>query len=320
MTWVSKLKSLGRDSLMRLLALLVPAKWLADNRYFSLWEKKGIHVTPIGDYEPIPDTRTLKEMLWKKRSNLTGVRMNEEGQIKLLDKFVREFKAEYDQLPLYENELSKPYEYFIHNCKFEGVDGEILYSFIRHLKPKKIYEVGSGHSTRLSAQASLKNRALGHGETELIAFEPYPVDFLKKDFPGLTKLVPTLIQDVPVSEFEKLRENDILFIDSSHVVNIGGDVTYEILEIFPRLSKGVVIHVHDIFIPSEYPKEWVLKNHWFFAEQYLFQAFLSFNDSFEVLWAASYMHLNHPDRLERAFRSYRRDRWWPGSFWIRKIN
>jgi hypothetical protein len=116
-----------------------------------------------------------------------------------------------------------------------------------------------------------------------------------------------------------LEENDILFIDSSHVLKIGSDVQYEYLEILPRLNKGVIVHIHDIFLPAEYRKEWVLKDHIFWTEQYLLQAFLAFNDNFEILWAGSYMHLKHPDKLEVAFNSYRRNERWPGSFWIKKI-
>jgi len=132
-------------------------------------------------------------------------------------------------------------------------------------------------------------------------------------------LIPKKVQDIPLSEFKKLSENDILFIDSSHVLKIGSDVQYLYLEVLPRLNKGVIVHAHDIFLPAEYPKEWVLKNYIFWNEQYLLQAFLAFNNSFEVLWAGSYMHLRHPDKLEEAFSSYKRDKIWPSSFWIRKI-
>ena len=117
-----------------------------------------------------------------------------------------------------------------------------------------------------------------------------------------------------------MQENhDILFIDSSHVLRIGGDVQYEYLEILPRLARGVIVHSHDIFLPAEYPRHWVLEEHKFWTEQYLLQAFLAFNDSFEVLWAGSYMHLKHPEKLEEAFSSYKRERTLPGSFWMRKV-
>lgn len=88
------------------------------------------------------------------------------------------------------------------------------------------------------------------------------------------------------------------------------------LEILPKLNKGVIVHVHDIFLPAEYPKEWVLKKYRFWTKQY--HAFLAFNHTFEVLWAGSYMHLRHPEKLEKAFSSYNRTQVWPGSFWMRR--
>ena len=102
-------------------------------------------------------------------------------------------------------------------------------------------------------------------------------------------------------------------------LKIGGDVQYEILEILPRLKTGVIIHLHDIFLPLEYPKEWVLRAYYFWTEQYLLQAFLSFNKNYEILFAASFMNLYHPHRLEHAFNSYMRDKVNPGSFWIQRI-
>lgn len=108
-------------------------------------------------------------------------------------------------------------------------------------------------------------------------------------------------------------------MDSSHALKIGSDVQYEILEILPRLTEGVIVHVHDIFLPAEDPKNWVLEDFRFLNEQYLLQAFLAFNKSFEVQWGGSYMHLHHPDKLGAAFSTYNRDTQLPGSFWIRKL-
>ena len=114
-----------------------------------------------------------------------------------------------------------------------------------------------------------------------------------------------------------MKENDLLFIDSSHVLKIGSDVQYEYLELLPRLNSGVIIHCHDIFIPSEYPKNWVRKEHRFWNEQYLLQAFLSFNDKFEILWAGSYMHLKNPDILKNNLSTYNNFSW-PISIYLRR--
>lgn len=284
---------------------------------FPIWQKLGFHVTLNSWDQPIPDTAQLKDDIWAKYSGLVGIDLREEYQLNLLSQFSTRFKDEYEKFP--KDRTATPHQYYVNNAAFNSVDGEILYCMIRHFKPEKIFEIGSGNSTYLSAQAVLKNK-IDHGYVcKMIAFEPYPNDVLKTGFPGLAKLVPLQIQNIPLSEFGELKENDILFIDSSHVLKIGNDVQYEFLEILPRLKKGVIIHFHDIFLPAEYPKEWVLKNCVFWTEQYLLQAFLAFNDSFQVLWAGSYMHLNHSDKLETAFSSYKKEEKWPGSFWMQKI-
>jgi hypothetical protein len=141
---------------------------------------------------------------------------------------------------------------------------------------------------------------------------------------GLTNLLVTAVQDVPFSVFESLDRGDILFIDSSHVLKIGSDVQFEFLEILPRLRAGVHIHIHDIFIPQEYPESWIREHRWFWSEQYLLEAFLAFNQSFEITWAGRYMHVRYPERLRSAFSSYAEsdrtgERNWPASFWMERV-
>lgn len=287
-------------------------------KLFSLCQKLGFHITPNHFYSPVPDTTKLKANLWTRRSNLAGIDINEKKQLELLSLFVSKFRTEYEHFPKIKTAI--PYEYYLGSGNFESVDAEILYCMIRNFKPRRIYEIGSGYTTYLSAQAVLQNAEEDNSyQCELVAIEPYPNETLRAGFPGLTKLVTKEVQDVPLSEFRELEEHDILFIDSSHVLKIGNDVQYEYLEILPRLNKGVIIHVHDIFLPAEYPQRWVLREQRFWTEQYLLQAFLSFNSCFEVLWAGSYIHLNYAEKLEKAFSSYSRHKTLPGSFWLRRI-
>ena len=285
-------------------------------RLFAFWEKLGFHLTPVHFYQALPDTRELSDELWSTHSACVGIDFNEQCQLDLLEKYSR-FKNEYDAFP--ESKGTTRHQYYTVNSYYEWVDGEVLYSTIRHFKPARIFEIGSGFSTFLSAQAILENKKeYSDYDCELVAFEPYPNDTLKEGFPGLTRLMPTKIQKVPVEEFMKLEENDILFIDSSHVSKIGSDVQYEYAEILPRLAKGVIVHIHDIFSPAEYPKRWLFEDRKFWNEQYLVQAFLQFNDSFEILWAGSYMHLTHPDKLKAAFDTYKGNETWPRRLWIRR--
>ncbi len=285
-------------------------------KFFYFCEKIGFHILPINYEDPIPDTRKIKEETWQNQSELIGIDINEQKQIELLSTFSRNFKREYETFP--KNKTETPHQYYTDNRYFGSVDGEILYCMIRYFKPKRIIEIGSGNSTYLSAQAIRKNVEEGSHECILTSIEPYPNEVLKAGFPGLTKLITKEAQNIPISEFQSLQENDILFIDSSHVLKMGSDVQYELLEIIPRLNKDVIVHIHDIFIPAEYPK-FLAGDLRFLNEQYILQAFLAFNKSYEVLWGGSYMHLKHPLKLEAAFNSYNTNQIWPGSFWIKKI-
>jgi len=285
---------------------------------FPFFERAGLHLTLNHYYEPVPDTRKLTDALWARESELAGVNLNVPAQLALLRDFADAYKVEYDAFPV--DRPSAPHRYFLKNSGFPSVDAEILYGMIRRFKPRRILEVGSGHSTYLAAQAALKNQDENPAaRCDLTAVEPYPNAVLKAGFPGLSRLIQKKAEDVPLAEFTALGDRDILFIDSSHVLKIGNDVQYEYLEVLPRLAKGVLVHVHDIHFPSEYPKDLVLESRRFWTEQYLLQAFLAFNDSFEVLWAGTYMHLKHPDALAAAFASYDRRGRWPGSFWMRRV-
>ena len=242
--------------------------------------------------------------------------MRERSQLELLDQFAASYRAEYDALPF--EHPGRPCRFFVNNGVFESVDAEMLYCIIRNFRPHRIIEIGSGFSTLLAAQAAIVNRDLD-APCELTAIEPFPSPPLANPLPGLTRLVRTGVEDVALDKFRQLEANDILFIDSSHVLRIGGDVVREYLEILPSLRPGVIIHCHDIYLPADYPKELVLGDRNFWTEQYLLHAFLQFNRAFEVLWAASYMHLHYPDRLASAFTSYSRGSFWPKSFWMRRV-
>ena len=215
---------------------------------FPFWQMLGFHITPVHFYEPIPETRKLKDNLWQKHSQLIGININEKKQLELLSLFISKFKKEYETFPKNRTQVQAPYQYYINNGVFESVDGEILYCMIRYFKPRRIIEIGSGNSTYLSAQAILKNKEENGVECELIAIEPHPNVVLERGFSGLSKLIKKEVQDLDLALFSKLKENDILFIDSSHVLKIGSDVQYEYLEILPRLNKGVIVHIHDIFL------------------------------------------------------------------------
>jgi predicted O-methyltransferase YrrM len=278
-------------------------------KYFPDWERSGFHILPKAYYSPVPDTSQLPEKLWDSETQLAGIDMRDEQQLYLLNEIFPLYKSEFDEFPKkLGNDLT---QYYHDNAFFVGADAVALYSMIRSTQPKKIIEVGSGFSTRLSASAGMKN-----GGCELICIEPYPDEILKT-LPGVNNLIVSGVEKIALDLFSSLKENDILFIDSTHTVKIGSDVNYLFLEILPRLNPGVLVHVHDIFLPRDYPRAWMLEHQMFSNEQYLLQAFMAFNTAFEVVFSSSYMTLRYPEEMKSHLSAY--PRWNEGcSFWMRR--
>ena len=313
MSVLTKAKQFARDvaahAITPLLRRLAP-----DPKYFELWQSHGFHVLPSDNYQPIPDTRALSVSIWDRVCDLPGIDMCEEAQKQILSEIVARFKDEYAAIP--KGASTSEFQFYLGNVAFEAVDAEMLFGIIRLLKPRRMYEVGSGFSTLLAADALRRNSVDG-SLCRFIAIDPYGCADPERGLPSGVELWRVPVQDVSPSEFQSLGENDILFIDSSHVCKTGSDVQFLFLEVLPRIRPGVVVHLHDIFMPLEYPKQWVLDRHRFWNEQYLLQAFLSFNTTFEVLWAGQWMQMKYPDLLMKAFPSYK-----PavsaGSFWFRR--
>ena len=279
--------------------------------HFSRWEREGFHVTPNDFYQPIPNSEELTPDLWERESPLHGIDMNDAVQLRHLREVFPRYAAECD-FPREQSHTA--YEFHFMNPTFDGLDALALHAMVREYRPKRILEIGSGYSTRVLANAALLN-----GDTELISIDLYPGEVVRNGFPGLSALVDHRVQDVDRALFGTLRENDILFIDTSHVVRTGGEVNLLFLEVIPALSDGVLVHVHDIFLPREYPRPWVLDLRIFWSEQYLLQAFLTHNSAFEVMFANSYIGGGGAfnDELEAAFPGLP---WGRGmtSFWMRK--
>jgi predicted O-methyltransferase YrrM len=313
-TW----RLLPRDAMARVIAQLAPRAVMQDKRYLDLWQPRGFHVTPVHFNEPIPDTRELSDEIWANHHLGVGLDFNDSGQQELLTAFCARYRKEWEAFP---NKTDGPQTFFYDQGAFRSVDAEILYAMIRHFKPRRVVEIGSGMSTLLSAAAIRQNRALDQVDCTLICVEPHPPQYLRNGISGIPQfsLLAVPVQSVSLAVFESLEANDVLFIDSSHVLKIGSDVQFEYLQVLPRLKPGVVVHVHDIFLPAEYQRRWIKEEHLFWNEQYLLHAFLQFNSAFKVLWAGSYMHLKYPDLLTTAFKSYDREKEWPGSFWMQRV-
>ena len=266
---------------------------------FRFFEALGIHVTRANFNSPIPLVRELDHALFDRQSECVGVNWNIDVQRWYLREVFSKFACEIA---------------FQKNPGLSLVDSAILHAMIRHHKPRQVIEIGSGSSTQVAANACLMNEKEGK-PSDLIVIDPYPGSLVEKGFPGLIKLRKEKVQHISVKEF---TDCELLFIDSSHVVKIGSDVNYEILEIIPRLKKGCLIHFHDILMPGEYWNDWVLERHLFWTEQYLLWAFLSFNETFKVVWGSRYMHLTNRKEIEAVFPFFRPGEHRITSFWIRR--
>jgi Methyltransferase domain len=280
-------------------------------RSFRAWDATGVAPVPLHFYHPAFDPDSLPETVWTREDRLLGIDLQVEKQLQLLSQF--RYADELQVLPL-RGDPKDGFCYF--NRMFGPGDAEILYSMIRHLKPHKTVEIGSGCSTLLAKAALDRNRAEGNA-TEHICIEPYPPSWF--DEAKVTRLIRTRVETIEPAFFEQLQENDILFIDSSHVLRIGGDVWFEYLEILPRLRRGVFVHIHDIFLPFEYPRPWVRDRRWYWTEQHLVQAFLAFNSAFEVVLALSYLNAHHRQALACVAPTLvRHTSSRPASLWIRR--
>lgn len=272
-------------------------KWMTPRLRFiyhnpELWrfvESRGYHVTPVHFYQPIPDTQSL-DAIYRAESAMAGINWNEAGQLRLLSEDMPQFAAEYEQ---FFQHFQAAGQFAGKRLEFLGHDPAVYHFMIRQFQPHRIVEVGAGFSTLVAANAAALN-----ADSEVYAIEPYSNDYLDW-LTGQIHLVNQTVETVDLAFFDKLQENDILFIDSSHVVKAGSDVCYLVLEILPRLQPGILVHFHDIFLPFEYPRSWLQERRIFWNEQYLVQAFLIHNRRANILFANCFMANRHRKLMER---------------------
>ncbi|MBN1530847.1 MAG: class I SAM-dependent methyltransferase [Thermoleophilaceae bacterium] len=255
---------------------------------------------PLGHhYSPLPDNRELaaeprRSQVWPPTPRETpGIAWRPEEQRRLaLDVF-----AAQERLRLARDETADPTEYWSENAQYPALDAWVLEAFLRHLRPARMVEIGSGYSSLVTARV---NRELLGGSMRFTCIEPHPPGFLTGSVPGVSDLRVEAVQDTPLELFGELGPGDILFIDTAHTVKTGGDVAWIFGEVVPRLRSGVVVHIHDAFIPGDYPQPWVLDG-WGWNEIYLLRAFLAFNSEFEVLFGVQWMLQNELAAMETAF-------------------
>jgi hypothetical protein len=223
------------------------------------------------------------------------------------------YTEELADLPLKKNGTASAF--YLHNGSFGPGDAELYYLMIRNCKPRKIIEIGSGFSTLLALRAIEKNLQEGIA-TEMICIEPFEKPWLR-DLAGID-LQRDRVENIDISIFSSLQENDLLFIDSSHIIRPGNDVLFIYTEVLPLIAEGVYIHIHDIFTPRHYRQDWLTRLYRFWNEQYLLEAFLYNNKAFEIVFSLNHLKNEAFDDTKKILVHLDRSDE-PSSFWLKKM-
>lgn len=253
--------------------------------------------TPGHFYSPATATADrLRARAWRNRPPV-GLDLREEAQLELADTLAPLMV----QLPV---DRWQP-----GNAMYGLADAAVLHAMLRHHRPSQLLEVGSGYSTAVALD--VVDRWLPR--LQITCIEPYADRLRSRLSPGDTvTLIETPVQEVPAETFERLAAGDILLIDSTHVLKSGSDVAWLYLHVLPRLATGVIVHVHDIHWPFEYPERWILEGRdW--TEVYVLRAFLTHNDRWQIRLMTSWLWSQRPDHVPESLRGLP-----TGALWMQK--
>jgi len=257
--------------------------------------KRPLWVPPGHYYSPsTSEADILRALTWE--PDLPGVDLRQEAQLALAS----ELSSAMTDVPRDRYQPANMYN---------AADGAIYHAMLRHVRPKRVIEVGSGYTTALLLDTADRH----HLDVQITCIEPYPDRLLSllQEGDDIT-LLRSAAQDVAVDAFTTLQAGDMLFIDSSHVAKAGSDVLWLYLRVLPRLAPGVLVHVHDILWPLEYPEEWLREGRdW--NEAYLLNAFLCHNNEWDIVLFSSWLWTQHPDSVPSGLRGMD-----PGSFWMER--
>jgi predicted O-methyltransferase YrrM len=295
------------------------AKTAASNAVVGAVSVRTAHA-PGHFYSPVvnPDEAYLiADNLWPKVPHeVLGIDFDPQGHESILredfPRFIQDYRYADD-----EKDAASSNDYYTNNSQFGWLDSRALFVLMRKWQPKRIIEVGSGFSSLLMADV---NRRFLNDQCEITCVEPFPRPFLQTGVPGIAALLEKNVQDVPLAFFNELQSGDILFIDSSHVAKTGSDVNYLFFEVLPRLNRGVRIHIHDVFLPNEYPRDWVIDENRSWNEQYVFRALLMYSTAFRVVFGCSYAFATMPSLVKTALNHPKGHAFSGGSIWIEKFS
>jgi len=241
---------------------------------------------------------------------IPGIDLRESDQLVLLQSMI----GLYREQP-FSAQPQPGFRYCFENPAYSYSDAIFLYCMLRHLRPRRVIEIGSGYSSCVMLDTS--ERFL-RPQPSLAFIEPYPqllASLLRPSESEQLTILPVRLQDVELDRFQALEANDILFVDSTHVSKVGSDVNRLIFEILPALQPGVHVHFHDIFYPFEYPQAWLEEGRaW--NEVYILRAFLQYNSAFRVVLMNTFMEHFHAEFFEKHMPLCLKNP--GGSLWIRK--
>lgn len=265
-------------------------------------------------HSPIPSLEEIKrdeaEIFRSPPRTIPGLDLHEPEQLALLNDFVHY----YERMPFQPHKVDG-LRYYYENPAYSYSDAIFLHCMIRHLKPRRIIEVGSGFSSCVTLDT---NERFFDNSIEATFIDPYPErlkSFIKESDKGRIRIVPQRLQEVSLTPFETLEANDILFIDSTHVSKVNSDVNRIFFEILPALSPGVYIHFHDVFFPFEYPKRWIYEGRaW--NEIYMLRTFLQYNNDFRIVLMNTFLEYFHEPFFREKMPLCLKNR--GGSIWISK--
>lgn len=253
-------------------------------------------------YSPIPQVPPADSPWWRTPHPMPGITLDLESQLAFL------------QTTLAPHLDGLPADFPLRNTWYEAEEARVLFAMIRHLRPRLVLELGSGHSTLVTNAALAANAGDGRPGT-LVAVDPSP----RIRLPEAVQHRVCRAEDLPLDEYLQLQAGDVLFLDTTHTVKLGSEVNHIVLNVLPRLAPGVVVHVHDVFLPYDYPRSWLARGT-YLSEQYLLHAFLCQNPHYEVLLALHALVRDRTAAFRSVFPSFQPGvEPGPSAFWIRRL-
>ena len=278
--------------------------------FYKLGIRLGVYILPAHYYVSEPNIIELERTVdvWAKPSAMSGVHVDLDEQIDNLRRVCAPFQQEVYANPHYQHAVKQPFGSG-RSRTFGYVEAQLLHAAIRYYKPARLIDIGGGVPTYCASQAISINQRDTGVNGHITCIEPHPIDLIKSL--DNVKLITRPIQEVPLEYFRQLGANDIVFIDSNHVVRSGSETNYIVLEILPILPKGVLVQIHDIYLPYDYDRD-VLRNFIHPNETALVAAFLACNTRYKILFSMSMLHYERRQEMQSVLPEYNPESDWRG--------